>query len=116
MGFLKYVGALLRRGALSLEAVPILVYAQFPLPLLQNCLRFDLDEHLRRDEPFYLHHDAGGSNLSENFPVRAPDLFPIFDIGEVHACLDDVLQGSAGAFECRLDVAQYLNGLRVSIA
>src|SRR4030095_16560859 len=83
---------------------------------LQNCLRLDLDEHLRRDEPFYLHHDAGGPYLSKDFSVRAPDLFPVVDIGEVHPCLDDILQGSTGAFESRLDVAQYLNGLRVGIA
>ncbi len=51
---------------------------------------------------------VAGRISPKNFPVSAPDLFPLVDIGEVHPCLDDILQGSAGAFECRLDVAQCL--------
>jgi len=83
--------------------------------LLHNCLRFNFNEHLRRNQPFYLDHDGGGPNLPKEFPMSAADLLPLINVGEVHPRLHDILERCSGPLKRCLDVAERLRCLRIGI-
>ena len=58
----------------------------------QDCVGFDLDEYLRRDEPADFDHAGCRPNVSEELAVRLADLFPAGDVGHEHARPHNVAQ------------------------
>jgi hypothetical protein len=77
---------------------------------------FDFDEHVGVDQAANLDHDCGGANVAKHFAVRAADLLPIGDAGDVHARAHYVVQRSAGALQGAGDVFENLPRLPPGIA
>ncbi len=44
-------------------------------------VRFDLQQHLRRNQGRDRHHRARGTNVAEKFSMGLPNFFPIRDVG-----------------------------------
>lgn len=84
--------------------------------LLDQGHGLDLHQHAGVDESGNLDHGSRGPNVPEDFPVCAPDGFPLRNIRYVYACPDHVLHRGAGTLEGKADVGQRLNGLGVGVA
>src|SRR5574341_2158591 len=70
---------------------------------------FDLYEYLGRNQAAHLHHAGGRPDVAEEFPVGLAALFPVVNVGDVHAGPDHVLETGAGPAQRRLDVPQGLD-------
>src|ERR1700676_1558663 len=57
-----------------------------------DCVRFDFQQHLRRNQGRDRHHGARGTNLAKKLAVAFSDFFPIRNVGEEHASADDIFQ------------------------
>lgn len=60
--------------------------------LVDDGIRFKLDEPIRIDKPRHLHNRVRGTNLSKELAVDCGDCFPIFDAHQQRAGANDVLE------------------------
>src|SRR5580658_4067290 len=86
------------------------------LPIGEDGVRFDFDEHLRRDEPNNLHHGTRGANGGEEFAVSEAGQLPLANIGEKDTSANHILQLRACLVQSSLNIPQDLNALDVEIA
>jgi len=57
-----------------------------------DCVRFDFQQHLRRNQGRDRQHGARGTNLAKKLAVGFSYFFPIRNVGEEHAGADDIFQ------------------------
>ena len=81
-----------------------------------DCFSFDFDEERGVDEGADLNHGGGRTDGAEELAVGAADRLPLGDVGDVDACADDVMKGSARLLERGLDGAEGLNSLKIRVA
>ena len=81
-----------------------------------DCFRFDLQQHLRRDQCRNGHHRARGTNVAEKFSVSFSNFFPIRNVGKKDACTDNIFQRCSRPLQCVFNVFESLNRLRIGIA
>src|SRR5208282_6937335 len=79
-------------------------------------VRFDFDEHIRRDKAADLDHRRSRANLAEYFAVRSSDLLPVGDMRDEEASPHHVGHARARLCQSRLDISQRLHRLRVRIS
>ena len=53
-------------------------------------VRLNLHQHRGVYQPAHLDHRCRGPDLAENFSVRPAHLFPILDVGDIHARAHDI--------------------------
>src|SRR6516162_6442153 len=83
---------------------------------LHNRVRFDLHQHLRRNQFTHLDHARRGPYILEKFPMRLPYFFPLGNVSHKHARSYHVLQTRSRPTQCRLNVKKNLYYLRVRVA
>src|SRR5206468_1454448 len=76
-----------------------------------KCVGFDLDLRIAIDQARYFDDGRGGPDLGEDFAVDLGDLFPLADVGDVHAGADDVFDAAAQGFDGGADDRQRAAGL-----
>src|SRR5438067_2060643 len=74
-------------------------------------VRFYFDPPVRVEEGGYDDHGGGGTDDSEDLAVDVAGGLPVFSAGEVHAGAVDMLDGTAGVFECCGDEGEALASL-----
>jgi hypothetical protein len=77
--------------------------------------RFDLHQHLRRNEPADHQHAGRGTNIGEELAVCLPYFLPISQMGHEHARAYHLLERGSRPLQSALDIPDGLHSLRVGI-
>jgi hypothetical protein len=93
----KHGGSPASASQFWLPPFPTLFFVLNLFSVRHDRFRFDLHQHLRRNQRRDRHHRARGTNVAEKFSVRFSYFFPIRNIGEEHAGAHYVFHRSSGA-------------------
>src|SRR5713226_2060752 len=87
----RQLRATLGNGALSAGESP----ASTRTSAADDCIGFDLHQHLRRYQRAHLHHRRRRADVAEILSMRLADFFPLGDVDHEHSGAHDIFQRSA---------------------